>query len=373
MTKLLLLLCALSFGAVRTQQDLNDLVGKKGDFTHFYDLYMRSGVPSAAGSSIGLYFEPTLSSTYGVDGLRLAPHIIGDIPYASMLAINSPVMDSGGSVDHLTFIDGMDVIGGRLSNYFLRSRKGHVLIGDTLTAARLLQQGGGLQYHAVLIRESRNIAADTEHVLVGAPDTTRLRDTLPLLSQAVGQDYLFILYHLSTADSGWVIYPRPGEKIDGYDSVILKSNLGRARLHLLGLGDRWRVLDHYEEGYTSLLMSEVSGTVGTSCLYSIDNLLNVKLRVLPVKGSSNSTANSFTLTGLNSNFTYPSSDTTYTAESSAIGLDSIATAMQCVLYGSGSNITCYRNDFASFRALGNKGLVYGLNFQFRLENPAPHL
>lgn len=42
MIRMLLLLCSLSFGVTRTHQDLINLVGRKGDITHLYDLYRRA-------------------------------------------------------------------------------------------------------------------------------------------------------------------------------------------------------------------------------------------------------------------------------------------------------------------------------------------
>jgi len=48
MIRILLLLCTLAWPVTRTHQDLIDLVGRKGDITHLYDLYSRTGYLSAA-------------------------------------------------------------------------------------------------------------------------------------------------------------------------------------------------------------------------------------------------------------------------------------------------------------------------------------
>ena len=53
MIRIMLLLCSLSFGVTRTHQDLVNLAGRKGDITHLYDLYQRTGC-AAVGEYVSL-------------------------------------------------------------------------------------------------------------------------------------------------------------------------------------------------------------------------------------------------------------------------------------------------------------------------------
>jgi hypothetical protein len=74
MIRLLLLLCSLSFGITRTHQDLIDLVGRKGDITHLYDLYQRSSwtTPQEYGALADAEQVTDISITNGSDTLTSA-------------------------------------------------------------------------------------------------------------------------------------------------------------------------------------------------------------------------------------------------------------------------------------------------------------
>jgi len=371
------LLQALAGAAERSLAELQALAGKVGEITRFYDLYARTtgleGIYSADGLS-GLYFSPTLySPSYGVDAFRLEPHLRKHAPYFSTFVLYPPTLDSSGSVDHLTAFDIMDVAGGDSSNYAIRTRKGRVLIGDTLSAARLLQQGGGLQIHASLHRISRQISPDTDHVLIGyPPGGSVLHDTLPMLGSCIGCDYWFIQYQ-TAIDSAWVITPYAGEKIEGYDSIALKSNLGIARLHLFGQGNYWRVLDHHEEGAFGVTLGGVSPPVSDTAWYTLDDLIHVSIRLRPLVGTSNAAGNTFEITGLNTNFTDASLDTTYASTSAAIGLDnSVDAPLHCVIAWSGTGIECLKSATGAFTAANQKGIRNGVEFQGRLGQPASH-
>ncbi len=370
--RLALICVALSLGAERSRQELIDLVGRKGDDTHLYDLYLRTGVPSAETTSTGLYYSPTLGGVHGVDGMRLQPHLRGYNPYASVMILFPPIKDSGASVDHLTGMDVMDVVGGRYSNHAIKTRKGHVLIGDTLTASRLLQQGGGLQYHATLIRKSRQISADTDHVLIGYPDGQIMRDTLPLLSNCLGCEYWLIQYQ-QPIDSPWVIIPHAGEKIETFDSLAMRSNIGISWVHLFGQGDRWRVLGAHEKGAFLSTLSGVSPAVGDTAYYTIDNLVDLRVKLKPLLGTSNAGGTLLSIFGFNSNFTDSTLDTTYTATTAALGQDSGAiTAATCILFLSGNGMRCVKNDLTPWKAGGTKGISYGAEFYGRLPRPPRH-
>lgn len=324
-------------------------------------------------TQMGLYVEPTFSNAgHGLDGIRIQPHARRAAPYASMALIYPPVLDSGGSVGHLTGLDIMDMFGGDSSNYAIRTRKGRVLIGDTLSASRLLQQGGGLQYHATLIRRSRQISADTDHVLIGYPDNQIMHDTLPLLSNCLGCDYWFIQYEIPI-DSPWVIVPHAGEKIETFDSLSLRSNLGISWVHLYGQGDRWRVLGAHEKGAFLSTLTGISPTVADTGYYSIDNLVDLRVKIKPLLGASNTAGTVISIFGFNSNFTDTTLDTSYTATTAALGQDSgqIA-AMTCILFLSGSGMRCVKNDASPFKSTGTKGISYGAEFYGRLPRPPRH-
>ncbi len=332
------------------------------------------GATSTWGFQNGLYFAPTFTAaTYGVDGLVLEPHLNGHTPYATSLVVWPTYLDSGGSANHMIAIDVMDVVGGDSSNMALRTRKGHVLLGDTVTAARLLQLGGGLQEHASLIRISRQISADTDRVLVGyPPGGAVMHDTLPLLSQALGQDYWFIQYQ-TAIDSAWVIVAHAGEKIEGFDSVALKSNIGISYLHLLGQGNRWRVLEHYEEGGIFAILGGVSPSVQDTAWYTLRNLTQITLRFKPLVGTSNAAGTAFSITGLNSNFTDATLDTSWTMTAGAMGYDSsAAVSLLCVAALAGTGISCQKTTYDAFKVGGRKGLRYGAEFTGRLPRPPSH-
>jgi hypothetical protein len=372
MIRLILILAALSHGAERTRQDLINLVGRKGDETHLYDLYIRTGVASTDTTS-GTIFAPTLSNIYGADPLRIQPHLRGRNAYASMLSIYSPILDSGASLWNGTLIDLFDCVDADTTCFAIRTRKGHVLIGDTLSAARLVQLGGGLQLHGSLVRTSRQIAPDTEEVLIGYPEGGHtMHDTLPLLSICLGCDYWVIQYQVAI-DSPWVIIPHAGEKIEGFDSVGLRSNKGISYLHLFGQGDRWRVLAQHEEGVFLSSLGGISDLARDTGFYSVDNLLEVKVHVRRLLGTSNIGGATMSIFGLSRDFTDSLADTTLAATAPTVGRDSgITTPMTCLMFMNGTGIRCLKDNGANYAATLQKGTLYGMDFVGRLPRPARH-
>lgn len=380
MIRVLLLACTLAWPAERSLAELQSVAGKVGEVTRFYNLYV--GLDSV---------RSTYSTPGGIDFQRLRWHLpAGHWPYVSVQSIYPPFIDSGASVEHLTALDIMDVVGGDISNYAIRTRKGRVLLGDTTTASRLLQQGGGLQYHAHLLRISRQISPDTDHVLIGhPPGGVVLHDTLPPLSKCVGCDFWFIQYQ-TAIDSAWVIHGRRGDSIntdsipgydsvladqtiEGFDSVTLKSNVGIARLHLLGQGNMWRVLDHHEEGAFSIALGGVSPTVFDTGWYTLDNLTSLRVRLRPMVGSSNTAGTSFPISGLTSSFTDPELDASYILTAAAIGQDSgVEVPLHCIAALSGAGIECRKSVGGPFSATGSKGIQYGVEFTGRLARPPSH-
>lgn len=331
------------------------------------------GTRSVAGSQIGLYFAPNFTAaSYGIDGLRLEAHMGGYSPYASMVAIYPPIMDSAGRVDNLTGLDIMDIVRGTVSNVALRTRKGRVILGDTTTAARLLQLGGGLQLHATLLRKSRQISADTDQVLIGYPDGEVMHDTLPLLSNCLGCDFWLMQYQIPI-DYPWVIVPHAGESIEGFDSLSLRSNLGISWVHLFGQGNRWRVLGAHEKGAFLSTLTGVSPVKSDTAYYTLDNLVDLRVKLKPLLGTSNTAGTIISIFGFNTNFTDSTLDTTYTATTAALGQDSGAiAAMTCILFLSGSGMRCVKNDASPFKAHGTKGISYGAEFYGRLPRPPRH-
>jgi hypothetical protein len=333
------------------------------------------GSRSTTTVQVGTYYSPTFTAaSNGIDGLRLEPHVGGATPYFTTLSLYPPIVDSGGSVGHMTLLDLMDCIDGDSSCYAIRTRKGHVLIGDTLSAARLLQQGGGEQLHGSLLQKSRQISADTDHILIFYPDSGHtIHDTLALLSQCLGCDYWFIQYQISI-DSPIVIVPHVGEKIEGFDSVSMRSNLGISILHLYGQGDRWRVLYHHEKGAWLAYMNTISDVAQDTAWYTIDNLTSVHAWTKPLSGTSSpSIGKAFGILGANANFTDASLDTTYTSVAAMDVQDSgIAVPGICTFYWNGAGTRCTKNDTTSFKGHGPKGPLRMLDFFRDLPRPPVH-
>lgn len=318
----------------------------------------------SANSLLGLYLENFFGgAASGSDGIRIHQRIHGFTPYYSGLLIYPPILDSSGNVNFITSLDIMDCVGADSACHSIQTRKGKAIIGDTLTAARLFQQGGGEQLHGSLLGRSRQISADTDHVMILYPDSGHtMHDTLPLLSQCLGCDYWFVQYQLPI-DSPAVIIARAGDKIEGFDSVSMRSNLGISSLHLYGQGNKWRVLYHYEKGAWLAYLNTISDTAQDTAWYTINNLTDVHIWMKQLKGTSNSTNKAFGILGANTNFTDATLDTSYSSVAAMDGRDSgFAVPLHCVMFWSGVGIRCVKTDTTAFKGHGQKGTGYMMDF-----------
>lgn len=370
--KLLPILLTLAFGDHNSTSRVDVVYATKqmvvGDSGALPGIGLDVGTRATTGpDQAGIYLEPIYSPAgHGIDGIRIRPHIRGHVPYATLITLLPPVLDSGASVDHLVGIEVMDMFGGDSSNHSLVTHRGAILGGDTASWARLVRHGGGIEVHGSLLTVNRQLS-DTDYILVGYNSGRSLHDTLPLLSLGPGLEYWMVQYAVA-ADSNWVIYPHAGEKIDGYDSIVLKSNLGKSWLHIVGLGNTWKILGRYEEGAWLANLNNITDTAKDTAWYYMRDVHHFHIQVKKLVGNGTLlAAANFTVSGLDSRFTNTTLDTTRTCTSIAVGEDNTAFAsLVCILplNGAGSAFRCSRTDFGVLNALGGKrGLAYGVNFE----------
>ncbi len=317
----------------------------------------------------GAVIQPSWNSaarTGGV-GLRVAPKTTngaGALPYTHSLEVAPPSFGTASSSLGHIGIYGFNMVGGVGTNYFLYSNLGVSSFGDTTVMRKLAIFGAGIQLHGRIVSTSGRLT-DSDCVVLADNGSARVVDTLPTLASSIGRYYIIIQYPLVAAGS-FVIKPSAGEKIETYDSLNLRSNIGISKVILVNMSTKWAILYQHEEGTFAATLNGVTGTVADTGYYTRDNL-NVFVRVKPLTGTSN--AGTMTISGVDARVLNPAADTTFTAQQTIPAWNNSAkVAAVCVMTQSTGIITCENvsSGFAAWTASGIKGFRYGIELAYKL-------
>jgi hypothetical protein len=320
-------------------------------------------------AQIGVLSEPYFSAaaTSGGAGIRIAPHTMngaGHLPYVHMLDIYSPLFGtaSGGRYVYGLYINSIN--GSDSGNYAIYTNRGPNRLGDTTYFAKLVQFNSGINYHGRLVSASGAVT-DSDYIVLVDISSGRVVDTLPTLATSIGREYVFIQY--STAGAGnFTIKPRAGEKIETYDSICMRSNIGLSKVILVNTSTKWSILYQHEEGTFAATLTGVNAAVSDTGFYTRDNL-NCHIRIKPLVGTSN--LGTMTITGLDSRMLVTGLDTTYTAAETVLAYNSGAKAAALGIVTLGSGIVTLQNvssGFAAWTTSGIKGVAYGYEVYYRL-------
>jgi hypothetical protein len=318
---------------------------------------------------IGIYSEPIVnaSATVGGVGIRVKPRTkadAGTIPYFHQMDIYPPVFGTGSRANDIVGLYINPIVGGLRTNTAIQVAGGLSYFNDTVWANKLAKFGGAMEFRGRVISSSQRLS-DTDYIVLADVATSAVRCTLTTLAASISREYRFRQYSFTSAGN-FVIYPSAGEKIETYDSICMRSNIGVSSVTLLNVSSKWIITEQHEEGLWSPSLTGVSGTVTDTGWYIRDRQ-DVFLRIKPLLGTSNST--SLGIGGLSTIFTTAGLDSTYTATQTAIGYNAGAKcAVACTLPMSGANIVCQNvsSGFAAWTNTGIKGVPYGLELRYHL-------
>lgn len=317
---------------------------------------------------IGAYVAPGLGGSVGDEGLRVRPSIrafTGHVPVFMSVHIYPPVIGAGAGAKRIYGIYMENQVGSDSGNGGIYTNLGPNSLGDTTYFRRLVQFNAGINYHGRVVSSSQRVT-DSDYVVLVDISSGRVVDTLPTLASSIGREYVFIQY--STAAAGnFTIKPWAGEKIETYDSLNMRSNIGISKIILLNTSTKWSILYQHEEGTFAAVLTGVSGTVTDTGFYTRDNL-NLLVRIKPLIGTSNAT--SFTITGADTRFCTTGTDTTYTGEAMVGGYNAgVKVAADCGMLHSTGIISCENvsTGYAAWTATGIKGLRFGINISTKLK------
>lgn len=327
-------------------------------------------------TQIGEYVNPTCNSAAdaGCIGLKVKPKIAansGRVSNATGISIDNASIGSASEVNWLRGIHIGYLYGADSGVYSIDIDRGKFRNQDSSQLNGLVTFGAGIELHGRLVDTTRIPKfGDTDCVILFNISAGDVHDTLPSLYTSIGRVMHFTQAQASSAGK-FCLHAVATQRIDDQDSICIRSALGISRMSVFNQGDKWIITDYYEKGFFAgtIIGTNIPRAADTGW-YVIQNDM-VHVRVKPLLDTSN--ANYLNITGLSSFFTEAGLDSTYSATSAAILVDSgVTTSGLCVLSANGSGVTCARYDLAPFKTSGIKGLPYGVEFNFTLPRKAVH-
>lgn len=375
---------SLTFGQVTSTTTSGKYIAKKGQIylgtdTILPNVGLDVNPSSLTGDvQVGAYINPMCDSTADAAciGMRIMPKsrtAAGHMSYFYGLELFPPFLGSSpNSFGHLTMLNVEDAIGADSSNTAIKTGLGKVVFGDSVMHMHNTIFNGAINYKLRRLADSVVRLSDTDHVLLFDLSVKAVRCTLPLISASVGREIKFIQLG-STTVAPLTILPNVGEKIETFDSLHLRSNLGLSAITLQNIATKWAITYHQEQGIFQAQSTNFSSTINDTGWYTW-SWPNVFVRIKPIVGTSNSA--SFGITGPNNLFTISGLDSTYSATWAGLAYNNAQLrSAACIMPLNGNGIACARDTAqlsgssmlaTSWATSGTKGLPYGIEFKYRL-------